>query len=217
MRIRAKGRSARIFHLRLCLSRDPPLLESLKGARGVNCHVALASHQSALLVPCIPPISAHRGKKFSPLSLWGSLTPAAIRTQEGSPVNVGKAVSPRSGRKTYLCGCRDRYDEWGQTRAAQVDESSLRQENNPLAIGPNHVIDLGAHFFPRQIRGSKAILQNTPIQENRSGITVHDKRRRPDYRSLSVYEVELNARRVPPWFDLLLHYEFNDTLPQRLA
>jgi len=40
--------------------------------RGVNCHVISASHQSALLVSCIPPISAKRGNKLSPLSLWGS-------------------------------------------------------------------------------------------------------------------------------------------------
>jgi len=37
--------------------------------RGVNCHVTLASHQSAWPVSCIPPISAHSGKKLSPLSL----------------------------------------------------------------------------------------------------------------------------------------------------
>ena len=37
--------------------------------RGVNCHVTVASHQSALLVSRIPPISAQRGNKLSPLSL----------------------------------------------------------------------------------------------------------------------------------------------------
>jgi len=35
----------------------------------------LASHQSALLVSCIPPISTHRGKKLSPHSPLSSLPP----------------------------------------------------------------------------------------------------------------------------------------------
>ena len=37
--------------------------------RGAHCHVTLASHQLALMVPCIPRISTHRGNKLSPLSL----------------------------------------------------------------------------------------------------------------------------------------------------
>jgi len=41
--------------------------------RGVNCHVTLASYQLKLLVLYILPISAHGGRKLSPLSLWGSL------------------------------------------------------------------------------------------------------------------------------------------------
>ena len=40
--------------------------------RGVHCFVTIASHQSALLVSCIPRISARRGNKLS-LSLWGSI------------------------------------------------------------------------------------------------------------------------------------------------
>jgi len=41
---------------------------------GVNCHVTLASHQSAVLVSCIPRISAQRGDKLSPLCQWQART-----------------------------------------------------------------------------------------------------------------------------------------------
>jgi len=37
--------------------------------RGVNCLVIPVSYQSALLVSCLPPISAQRGSKLSPLPL----------------------------------------------------------------------------------------------------------------------------------------------------
>jgi len=40
--------------------------------RVVDCHVSLVSHQSALMVSCIPPIRAHRGKVVASLPVRNS-------------------------------------------------------------------------------------------------------------------------------------------------
>ena len=69
--------------------------------RYVNCNVTLASHQSALVVPCIPPISAQRENKLWPLALWGSLDKTisrldhklSLQEQEGREGTKGGNVS----------------------------------------------------------------------------------------------------------------------------
>jgi len=62
--------------------------------RGVNWRVTLASRQWALLVSCIPRINAQRGKKLSPLSLWGSL----LHTVAGAMDPIIAKVDPQNGQ-----------------------------------------------------------------------------------------------------------------------
>ena len=64
--------------------------------RGVNCHVTLASHQSAWLVSCIPRISEHSGKKLSPLFLLGSLYAPRLGKTPEQPDCAGCHPSPTS-------------------------------------------------------------------------------------------------------------------------
>jgi len=55
---------------------------------GINYHV---TNQSALLISCISQISAHRGKKLSPLSLWVSAPPNDTDCPVAFVVVTGKA------------------------------------------------------------------------------------------------------------------------------
>jgi hypothetical protein len=57
-----------------------------------------------------------------------------------------------------LSGRGDGNDKRRQTGTAHIDEAALGQEDDPLAVRPDHVVHLRAHLFPRQIRGSKTIL-----------------------------------------------------------
>jgi len=60
--------------------------------KGVNRYVTFASHQSALLISCIPRISAHRRNKLSPLSLRSSLMSPSLMSNSTS-VKIRHPVS----------------------------------------------------------------------------------------------------------------------------
>jgi len=98
-----------------------------RGPRRERGHVISASHKSALLVWCIPPISAKRGNKLSPTSLWGSPLP---HSESGAKIDSDVAPTDLREIRTLSIVCL-----WIRSQGSLTYQGQARRDASPAVSG----------------------------------------------------------------------------------